>query len=197
MVKGSNEEIPFPPYLASSEWYSVWLRFRLNGEASPEITTNTSLCLNGRDFGRSKIGEPKAPMLLTLPICGGGRTLDRRGGLERAMISDHGDWPRLHSGAIEAIYGRTPFYPYLAPRIHEIIMNHPDGLSEMCYALHDVLSSFILTGIGNISDFSGFSLTCPAAERGIEVSGRIQRNFSVIDLLMRFGPESVLGLLKL
>ena len=67
-----------------------------------------------RHCNRALIGRG---VLLTVPVEGGSRSLKRlehacvgraeaRAALRSPRISLHGDWPRVHLGALEAVYGR-------------------------------------------------------------------------------------------
>ncbi len=196
MVREGQDPVSFPPYAASAGWYAIWLRSYLEGSPDPELRANACLGISGRDFARGRIASPSGELLLSVPVEGGAHSLSRRRFLVSARVSAHGGWPRLHLGALEAAYGRTPFYPHLEPLLRGIISDPPEALADLNGMVHSAIAGFLLQGLPHPGELP-HPLPRAAVERGEEVAELIFPRLSVIDALMRFGPETLLGLLNL
>lgn len=200
MVNLGLGPVCFPPYAASAGWYAVWLDAFLRDRHHPVGQTNFSLCLKGKDFARTKIRRSGGSGILSVPIAGGAHSLGRAAAILNARLSDHGDWRRIHLGALDATYGRTPFYPHLGPELRDAIASGSSSLADFNWKVHRVLASFILSGLQRSEDgreYPPVLLTGNAEERATEIALMMDPELSVIDALMRFGPETFLGLLKL
>lgn len=99
-----------PPYLASTAWLQGKVKARL---------------LKTRDYTRTIIESNSFEgMVLTVPVAGGSSAAKRLKP-SQLEISDHGDWTRIHLGAIEAAYGREPYFQHLFPEIASAINHYP------------------------------------------------------------------------
>ena len=186
----------FPPYAPSSRWHAI----RIKGLARGESFENSCLSANEefslRDFARCRItGHSDSPILLTVPVEGGSSVLKGMLPPKEIKLSNHGNWRRIHLGALEASYGRTPYYPYLMPNLKEIYEGNFQTLRDFNLAIEEALFAFLLNNISRdelsmLLNFSGNSLR----ERGMEISGLIDPDLSIIDALMRIGPETLLAL---
>lgn len=151
---------------------------------------NDATAMAGKDFARCIVGDPSAMTMLSVAVAGGAHTLRKAGAERHAGISLHGNWPHIHLGALEAIYGRAPYYPHLIPAIRGIITNPPGSLASLNINIHRVFTEFL-----SPIEFTGVATGCAAAERGEEITRLIDPKLSIIDPLMRFGKETLLALL--
>lgn len=101
----------------------------------------------------------------------------------------HGNWPHVHLGAMEAIYGRTPYYQHVMPAVRNALQEPPASLMELNALLHRAISTFLSVPACKNTD--------GLAERCGEIASLINPELSIIDPLMRLGPETSLGLLAL
>lgn len=84
----------------------------------------------GRSLTRTLIASNSPEgLVLTVPVTGGSAAV-KRDDPHSFMISSHGDWTRIHLGAIEAAYGREPYFPHFFPGIAEIIEAYPPKLED-------------------------------------------------------------------
>ena len=171
-----------PPYLASTAW--------LQGKVS-------SSSLKTRDYTRTLI-ESNNPegMILTVPIVGGSSAAKRLKP-ENLEISDHGDWTRIHLGAIEAAYGKEPYFVHIFPELASVIVNYPQHL-----ALLNVLL------MGKMMDFLGYRDTIeeikklrdknPVRYENIakRLESKINPAHSFLEPLFRLGPDSIFLLME-
>lgn len=160
------------PYLASFGWYA--------GTTSAEP----------RKSNRCVIKTNGDRLELAVPVAGGGRRLRGLRGWELAEVSDHGNWTRRHCGALEAAYGRTPFFSHLFPGLKEVLDNPPALLADLCRELDAAVRRFLYGG-GTLPG----QATPQALARGREVLALVDPGVSLADPLMRFGPETLLALL--
>ena len=171
-----------PPYLASTAW--------LQGKVS-------SSSLKTRDYTRTLI-ESNNPegMILTVPIVGGSSAAKRLKP-ENLEISDHGDWTRIHLGAIEAAYGKEPYFVHIFPELASVIVNYPQHL-----ALLNVLL------MGKMMDFLGYRDTIEEIKklrdknpvRYENIAKRLESKInpapSFREPLFRLGPDSIFLLME-
>lgn len=191
-----------PPFMPPTEWYVQWWRARLDGKDDPESIAEANGMMERvdkkytRNFSRCKICMADGrEQMLSVPLDGGAKAL--RGGKDvgENTISDHGNWRHVHLGAINAAYGKTPFFPHLLPEIEEAYRHSYGKLEEFNIAIHRALSSFIINGSepdalrrvseGNISR---------AVSIGLEMAEKTEKDRSILDLIMKFGPETLLYL---
>lgn len=156
-----------------------------------------SKTLKTREYTRCLI-ESNSPegMVLTVPIVGGSSSAKRLKP-NQLEVSDHGDWTRIHLGAIEAAYGREPYFQHLFPDIAAIISSHPQHLARLNVLLMEKMMAFIgfSEQIGSIetlreSNQKRFS----AIERRLE--SKIDTRHSFLEPLFRLGPDAIFLLKK-
>ena len=166
---------------------------------------------------RYRIDGPNGVQTLTVPLVGS--TNNMMTPLREVLISEHGDWRRLHWGALYSAYGRTPYFDYVADDLYRIIYGNQRHLHEFNAQLH-----------GLIVDFMDLPLETRYPERvgeleheeALDLRGRIgmkkadalpianvpyyqmwpgQGNFipdlSVLDLMMNTGREGIFTLLEM
>jgi len=135
-------------------------------------------------------------LVLSVPLEGGASVLKRRSS-RPIMISQHGRWQDVHLGALRAAYGRTPFFPYLFPRIEEIYREKSEGpLADFNSALHDLAVEWLGLREGIKEELRKMKKENP--DRFSEITGaigaKINMEYSIFDTLFRLGKESVFGL---
>ncbi|MDE6342830.1 MAG: WbqC family protein [Muribaculaceae bacterium] len=169
------------PYLAST----IWMRSRGKG-----------MSLQGRDYTRTLVGSNRAEgQVLTVPVEGGSSAV-KRGPVSSLRVSGHGDWPRIHLGALEAAYGKEPYFAHLFPEIAEVIADYPESLTELNGRLLGVMLSF--AGYADeIEHLRSLRLRHPLRVAGI--AGRLEAgcdiSHSYLEPLFRFGRDAIFLLL--
>ncbi len=166
-----------PPYLASTLWMQ---------------DKGSSLSIKTRDYTRTLI-ESNSPegMALTVPVAGGSSSVKRLKP-EALEISDHGDWTRIHLGAIEAAYGKEPYFQHFFPELSSIIRNYPQHLSSLNVLLMDKMMDFV----GYSETFEEICrLRNTNPDRCSDISRRLESKINIrhsfIEPLFRLGPDSI------
>lgn len=167
---------PLSPYLPSL----TWMQADEAGRAG----------MSPRDFSRTLVASNSpGGMVLSVPVVGGAPALKRLKPVQ-LQVSSHGDWPRVHLGAIEAAYGREPFFQHLFPGMAEIIIHYPASLAEMNARLLSALLEDV-DFYRNIADIRGMREAHPA--RFADIRQRMMRGVdpsrSVVEAFFRFGPD--------
>lgn len=169
----------FPPYLPSTDWFR-------SGETPSHVRY-------GRFLTRTRIwsNSPEG-MTLTVPVEGGASALKRRDA-SGLRVSNHGDWTRIHLGAMEAAYGREPYFQHFFPEIAAIIERHPAKVRN----LNRSLLSAILTLMDYEGEMDGIlRLQAEREVRFASIERRlldgIDTTHSVIEPLFRYGKDTLL-----
>lgn len=64
--------------------------------------------------------------------------------LKDLVISEHGDWRRIHWGALFSAYGKSPFFDYIADELHSIYENQGiTNLYDFNKAIHNLVVDFL------------------------------------------------------
>ena len=168
-----------PPYLPTLRWYAAWSRAKAEGlsESVAIMTANSLTGVKGKDFARTRLPG----QVLSVAIEGGAARLKKGAWPEFLRISLHGNWPHVHLGAIEALYGRSPYYQHLAGDIRLILSDPPERLYLLNSWMHHIISSWIQIAPPEAAK--------RAESRGKELLAKADPNLSVIDAIMRLGPE--------
>lgn len=198
-IKRGNEQTAIIPFAASSEWYAAWWEALRKGVplTAAIAEASASIATKGKDFARTCISGNTGSLFLSIPIVGGAATLKKAKGISNAVLSDHGNWRHTHLGALEAVYGRAPFYQHLMPMLHDVYTSQIRLLSDFNAAIHEVLCGFL--GIGerdSLFDYDAFAPQSAIALRGMELSGQINFRHSIIEAIMHHGRETILALLN-
>lgn len=129
---------------------------------------------------------------LTVPVAGGARLLRglKPGAQEPPRVSLHGDWPRAHLGALEAVYGRAPFFQHFFPPLAALIADPPETL----FALNAAIDAEIRRAVG-FRLLSGAVVTPAVAAEARRLRALADPQVSMLDPLFRFGPEAIFLLL--
>lgn len=178
------------PYLPTLRWYAAWFgsRCRGMGEKESQEYANRVCRISGKDFARTVLISPTGTVRLSVAVEGGAPRLKRAGAEGTVSISGHGNWPHVHLGAIEAGYGRAPYYQYLMPELREILTDVPLKLKDLNRRLHTWLT-------GYFQPYKEMRIADAVMRRGEEIGKKLDPDISVIDALMRYGPETNLVLI--
>ena len=104
------------PLTTTLRWVETYLDELSHGadEISARLGADRITEVSGKSFARLLLPDT----ILTIPVEGGAAILKRRNACP--ILSEHGKWRREHLGAIRTIYGRTPYFIHLMPRLEEI-----------------------------------------------------------------------------
>ena len=184
------------PYLPSQKWMSEWIEHRLAGKSAVEAAVIADRCIDRRQMGRTLISGANGTQLLTIPVTGGASVWKRRN-LNDVEISQHGNWQHTHLGAIEAAYARTPYFDTLFDALKPLYSKAEGSLALFNAAILEVLISFI--NIETLSD--GITRRRKCQDRILaewcDAGKKLYREeISVLDPLMRYGPDTLYILLR-
>lgn len=90
---------------------------------------------------RYAIDSPNGMQQLTVPLVG--ETHNMTTPMSEVLISEHGNWRRLHWGALYSAYGRTPYFDHIAPELEPIIMGNQTHLLELNMQLQQLIVDFM------------------------------------------------------
>jgi len=90
---------------------------------------------------RYLIDGPNGIQTLTVPLVGATNNMFTP--LRDILISEHGDWRRLHWGALYSAYGRSPYFDYVADDLDRVIHGNQRYLHEFNRQLHQVIVEFM------------------------------------------------------
>ena len=184
------------PYLASFRWYSLFFKALVEGKEEYEarVYSNRVLNVGKKDFSRSKVGKGQR---LTIPL--EGRASSCVSPLTEKTISGHGNWRHTHRGALDALFGRTPYYPHLMPRFAESLQEYGEpgmSLARLTEQIHEKTADFI-----GLREASRLYHTLPPEKRdllrrrGEELSGAVMADESLASVIMRLGPDAIFPLI--
>ena len=165
---------------------------------------------------RYAIEGPNGVQQLTVPLVG--ETHNMVTPMREVRISEHGNWRRLHWGALYSAYGRTPYFDHIAPELEAIIVDgHQTHLLELNTQLQQLIVEFMDLPIQfsaqsthqdsfNFIDLRGkidmkrpdtLPLTdVPYYQVWADRHGFVPR-LSILDLLMNEGREGIFILLRM
>ena len=90
---------------------------------------------------RYRIDGPNGLQTLTVPLVGS--TNNMMTPLKDVLISEHGDWRRLHWGALFSAYGRSPYFDYVSDDLARVIHGSQHYLHEFNRQMHEVIVDFM------------------------------------------------------
>lgn len=166
-----------PTYLPSTVWFQ--------NKTEPVVPKT-------RNYTRTLIDSNKAEgMILTVPVVGGSSAVKRQKP-SQLKISGHGDWTRIHLGAIEAAYGKEPYFQHLFPQIASIISNYPQQLAELNVLLMSSMLDF-LNFEETADDLEKLRRSAPVrcSEIKERLAAKINPYHSFLEPLFRIGPDSI------
>lgn len=186
------------PYMASSAWYAEWLRGLTIGMPEQEAVglANCAADVCGKDFARCRICGNGGEILLSAAIEGGAARLKRASALPRVMLSDHGNWRHTHLGALNAAYGRAPYFQHFMPLLEPVYQSEEVSLQGFNAKIHWAIRKMLFGDDDPLQLIQTIKGSNAAAARGKEIAGEISMRLSVIDSLMRHGRETLLALLS-
>jgi hypothetical protein len=160
------------------------------------------------------VDGPNGVQTLTVPLVG--PTNNMMTPLRDVLISEHGDWRRLHWGALYSAYGRSPYFDYVADELSRIINGSQRYLHEYNVQMHELIVDFMdlplktvyVNGIDaddmeNTVDLRGHIAmkkpdTLPIANVPYYQMWSAQSAFtpalSILDLMMNMGREGIFTL---
>ncbi len=90
---------------------------------------------------RYRVDGPNGVQTLTVPLVGS--TNNMLTPLRDVLISEHGDWRRLHWGALYSAYGRSPYFDYVADDLSRVINGTQRYLHEFNAEMHQLIVDFM------------------------------------------------------
>ena len=164
---------------------------------------------------RYRVDGPNGVQTLTVPLVGS--TNNMMTPLRDVLISEHGDWRRLHWGALYSAYGRSPYFDYVADDLSRVIHGSQRYLHEFNAQLHQVVVDFM-----DLPIITSYGVGNSAAENVTDLRGRIamkkpdtlpianvpyyqmwkgadgfRPDLSILDLMMNMGREGILTLMAM
>ena len=165
---------------------------------------------------RYRVDGPNGVQTLTVPLVGS--TNNMMTPLRDVLISEHGDWRRLHWGALYSAYGRSPYFDYVADDLSRVIHGSQRYLHEFNAQLHQVVVDFMVLPIR-----TSYGVGDSAVENATDLRGRIamkkpdtlpianvpyyqmwkkgaddfRPDMSILDLMMNMGREGILTLMAM
>ena len=168
-----NNRIPFAPDLSLTREILAGVR------VSP-----------GKGFARTVI---EGDRILSIPVVGGSGILKRSDiNLDKIMISDHGRWRQEHLGAINATYGKTPYFPYIFPELEKIYREKSNGsLGEFNRELFEFVYRFLdVDSIRKAIDEMNLRNPRRLGQLKRELETKVNLNYSIFDALFRLGKNT-------
>ncbi len=164
---------------------------------------------------RYRIDGPNGIQTLTVPLVGS--TNNMMTPLRDVLISEHGDWRRLHWGALFSAYGRSPYFDYVADDLSRVINGNQRWLHDFNAQMHEVIVDFmdlpIETRYVDGGDFpvGGNDLRGRIAMKKPDAlpidnvpyyqmwtaQGGFKPDLSILDLMMNMGREGILTLMEM
>ena len=164
---------------------------------------------------RYHIDGPNGIQTLTVPLVGSTNNMTTP--LRDVLISEHGDWRRLHWGALFSAYGRSPYFDYVADDLSHVIHGTQRYLHEFNAQLHEVIVDFMDLPLATRYLAAGENL-----ESTLDLRGRIamkkpdslslvnvpyyqmwtgqegfRQDLSILDLMMNMGREGIFTLVAM
>ena len=167
---------------------------------------------------RYRIDGPNGIQTLTVPLVGS--TNNMMTPLREVLISEHGDWRRLHWGALYSAYGRSPYFDYVADDLYQVIYGQQRYLHEFNEQLHRVIVDFMDLPLS--TRYMGQAGREDVGDGVLDLRGRIamkkadtlpiadvpyyqmwtaasgfQTDLSILDLMMNMGREGIFTLMAM
>lgn len=120
------------PYFGSLGWWRRYARHL----SDPHNTPWPSPC--------AEIRRTVLPggLVLSIPVTGGSGAVKRLPAAQ-LEISQHGNWQHTHLGALEATYGRTPYYRHIEPHLTNLLREASGNLSLLNRKLLEAVKTFL------------------------------------------------------
>ena len=165
---------------------------------------------------RYRIDGPNGLQTLTVPLVGSTNNMVTL--LRDVLISEHGDWRRLHWGALYSAYGRSPYFDYVADDLSRVIHGTQRYLHEFNGQMHQFIVDFMDLPLETRYICKGETI----APEAYDLRGRIgmkkadnlpianvpyyqmwtgdegfRADLSVLDLMMNLGREGIFTLMEM
>ena len=165
---------------------------------------------------RYRIDGPNGMQTLTVPLVGS--TNNMMTPLRDVLISEHGDWRRLHWGAMFSAYGRSPYFDYVADELSRVIHGSQRYLHDFNRQLHEVIVEFMDLPLAtkylksedetgqDVEDLRGRIAmkkndTLPMVNvpyyQMWTWTGAFKADLSILDLMMNMGREGIFTLMEM
>ena len=166
---------------------------------------------------RYRIDGPNGVQTLTVPLVGS--TNNMMTPLRDVLISEHGDWRRLHWGALFSAYGRSPYFDYVADDLDRVINGGQRYLHEFNRQLHEVIVEFMdlpittrYLSMGEMPDAGVVDLrgrigmkkpdtlamaNVPYSQMWTQTRQGFEAELSILDLMMNMGREGIFTLMEM
>ena len=160
------------------------------------------------------IDGPNGLQTLTVPLVGS--TNNMMTPLRDVLISEHGDWRRLHWGALYSAYGRSPYFDYVADDLSRVINGSQRYLHEFNAQLHEFIVDFMDLPLETryLKDRLGEDVEGMTDLRGriamkkpdtlpihnvpyYQMWSHFTPDLSILDLMMNMGREGIFTLLEM
>ena len=195
---GFGQMVSYPPLVPSSAWFSCYIKALREGMVEREAMEIANQSLpTVKEFGRYAVKNNKGRITLSVALEGGGKQLRKIDSGIPILLSEHGDWRKVHMGGLEASLGRTPYYRHIEPELKSIYQNlEIINLKDFNAAIFQCLKAFLL---GNISTMMLQELSKQGLwqERGKEIAENIIPDLSVVQSLSEYGRETLLGIMMM
>ena len=166
---------------------------------------------------RYRIDGPNGVQTLTVPLVGSTNNMTTP--LRDVLISEHGDWRRLHWGALFSAYGRSPYFDYVADDLSRVINGSQRYLHDFNAQMHEVIVDFMDlplktrylqdVGEGDVQDVTDLRgriamkkpdtlpiSNVPYFQMWTSASGFFP-DLSILDLMMNTGREGIFTLMAM
>lgn len=145
----------------------------------------------GKEWARCMV---QGDQFLSVPVQGGASCLKgRHVDVGSLLISDHGKWRQEHLGTWNAIYGKTPFFDHLFPKIKHIYACYSNGtLGEFNSKLFELAMKFL--DLKNLApDITEMQNSRPELiqQLRVEYETKVNLNYSIFDALFRLGRNTI------
>lgn len=132
-----DDDLCVIPYLGSISLYAKWLHASLCDSPTPQ--------LEPKSLNRTLVAGANGLQRLSVPIEGGSRNLNLP--FSQIALSEHGNWRRVHWGAIFSAYGRAPFFEHYEAIFRPVWERAWPTLSELNIALHERILHILFSGV--------------------------------------------------
>lgn len=178
------------------------------------IDTDETHLRNRHSHHRYSVLGPNGVQDLSVAIAGGSR--NNATAMRDVLISEHGDWRRMHWGALYSSYGRTPYFDYVADDLHRVIHGTQTHLldfnHQMCEVVIEVMDLPVVMEYapqpmehdaadlrGRMDTKLGDSLPItdvPYYQQWSDKHG-FTPGLSILDLMMNMGREGIVTLINM
>lgn len=184
------------PFGVTPGWLRVYLDLAASGMEDREARrkADESAGIRGKGFAGMKIAAAGSSargdnsLILKVPVEGGASVL--KNAENEPLLSEHGKWRREHIGALQASYGKTPYYEHLMPEIKAV---YDDSVGITLERFNSRLLDVALNWI----DVDCLKENAARLQKVMEeTKNAINRDLSIFDALFRLGKRTSFGLLN-